>query len=452
MPGISELLDSDIENNTNFLDEDSLISSVSDTITAQMKTTVKKPRKRKCVTMPKKPRAKNSVTPGQDGGAQRKARALQVAVDEDEICDIEQPKIQAKAKRSTKSKDMTQTNPKTGKARSSKSVVASLDQEPKEQAPSPVIMRSSFAATKTAKSYPKPVSEGKMKKTSTKPTTRPNRTTEKVISNPEDDEDEDVADVEPPLKRARTDGRTRQEMSHRRTAASASDTERDPMLRRKLGDMTRKYENVDIKYRSLKEVAITEANANLEMFRKECERVKEAQKELVASLKQELAQQAPMVREYDKAKKDAQHHEAECKKLRSAHNDISKSLVAAQSEIKSLQAKLSAVKAAPASAEVKVPASTHKHIAPAAKPTPSANHETAHQQQLKLDLYSDLTGLIIRDVKQTEEGDTYDCIQTGRDGSKLSAASSIKLLLTGHRSAAFQTVDRPGRSQEGESR
>lgn len=39
--------------------------------------------------------------------------------------------------------------------------------------------------------------------------------------------------------------------------------------------------------------------------------------------------------------------------------------------------------------------------------------------QLKEDLYSDLTGLIIRDVKKRESDHLYDCIQTGVNGSKL---------------------------------
>lgn len=37
---------------------------------------------------------------------------------------------------------------------------------------------------------------------------------------------------------------------------------------------------------------------------------------------------------------------------------------------------------------------------------------------LKEDLYSDLTGLILRGVERSEESDIYDCIQTGRNGSK----------------------------------
>ena len=49
-----------------------------------------------------------------------------------------------------------------------------------------------------------------------------------------------------------------------------------------------------------------------------------------------------------------------------------------------------------------------------------ANSEEAHKRMLKEELYTDLTGLIVRDVKQrAEEGeDVYDCIQTGRNGSE----------------------------------
>ena len=47
--------------------------------------------------------------------------------------------------------------------------------------------------------------------------------------------------------------------------------------------------------------------------------------------------------------------------------------------------------------------------------------EAAHAAQvaqLKEDLYSDLTGLILRGVDMGSEADVYDCIQTGRNGSK----------------------------------
>lgn len=49
---------------------------------------------------------------------------------------------------------------------------------------------------------------------------------------------------------------------------------------------------------------------------------------------------------------------------------------------------------------------------------------------LKEDLYSDLTGLILREVARGDESDVYDCIQTGRNGSKcISFPESCKLKL-----------------------
>lgn len=57
-------------------------------------------------------------------------------------------------------------------------------------------------------------------------------------------------------------------------AAGTSDNETagsEPALRRKLGEMTKKYENLDAKYRNLREVGVVEANANFEKLRKQCE-------------------------------------------------------------------------------------------------------------------------------------------------------------------------------------
>ena len=52
--------------------------------------------------------------------------------------------------------------------------------------------------------------------------------------------------------------------------------------------------------------------------------------------------------------------------------------------------------------------------------------QAAQVALLKEDLYSDLTGLILRGVERRDEADIYDCIQTGRNGST-SFPSSIKI-------------------------
>lgn len=52
--------------------------------------------------------------------------------------------------------------------------------------------------------------------------------------------------------------------------------------------------------------------------------------------------------------------------------------------------------------------------------------QAAQTALLKEDLYSDLTGLILRGVERGEESDIYDCIQTGRNGSKYPTLTYVK--------------------------
>jgi hypothetical protein len=68
---------------------------------------------------------------------------------------------------------------------------------------------------------------------------------------------------------------TRQTSVPRRRAGSASDTERnDPAIRRKLGEMTKKLENLDLKYRNVREIGIKEAEYNFEKLKKQGEESK----------------------------------------------------------------------------------------------------------------------------------------------------------------------------------
>jgi len=73
---------------------------------------------------------------------------------------------------------------------------------------------------------------------------------------------------QPAPSRARSSSKQPQPVAVHRRAGSASDTERDPTLRRKLGEMTKKFENVDLKYRNIKEVGMLDAQMNFEKLRK----------------------------------------------------------------------------------------------------------------------------------------------------------------------------------------
>lgn len=90
---------------------------------------------------------------------------------------------------------------------------------------------------------------------------------------PEEDEDDEEALPQSVFRRtnnARDKTNQRQPTVARRRVGSASDTERggnDPATRRKLGEMTKKFETLDMKYRALREEGIKEANANFEKYK-----------------------------------------------------------------------------------------------------------------------------------------------------------------------------------------
>ena len=68
--------------------------------------------------------------------------------------------------------------------------------------------------------------------------------------------------------------RVRQTSVPRSRAGSVSDPERrthDPALRRKLGEITKKFENLDLKYRQLKDIGMRDAETNFEKLRKSTE-------------------------------------------------------------------------------------------------------------------------------------------------------------------------------------
>jgi hypothetical protein len=93
---------------------------------------------------------------------------------------------------------------------------------------------------------------------------------------PEDGHDVALATTSSPLK-SQANGHAElkrgQETNQRQQGKSTSDSEKgsEAALRRKLGDMTKKYENMELRYRNLREVGIVEASANVEKLRKQCE-------------------------------------------------------------------------------------------------------------------------------------------------------------------------------------
>jgi hypothetical protein len=119
--------------------------------------------------------------------------------------------------------------------------------------------------------------------------------------------------------------------------------------------------------------------------------------------------------------KKLKERDAEVAGLQSKVDSLSQQLSTAQTEVKTLQTKLAAARNAATSAESvasKAPGSAVKNSGASRNAAGGVEAQAAQLAQLKEDLYSDLTGLIIRAVKKRESDYLYDCIQTGVNGSK----------------------------------
>ncbi|KAL9090499.1 MAG: hypothetical protein Q9165_005260 [Trypethelium subeluteriae] len=235
-----------------------------------------------------------------------------------------------------------------------------------------------------------------------------------------------------PISRARSESRQRR--PERLRSVSASDFEgrsTDPALRRKLGDATKKLESLEIKYRNLQEIGGRAAESNFEKLKKASDERAKHSNELIASLKKDLAD---LQRRFDTQSAEvaacetkAANLSQQSKKLEDENKSLKQSLEQAENEKRTLTAKVAATRTASVEAtaekekekEKKATASIAKNNA-ASRAVVAANTEAAKEaqlRQLKEDLYSDLTGLIIRGVKREEGEDVYDCIQTGRNGT-----------------------------------
>nr|POF00925.1 hypothetical protein CFP56_20873 [Quercus suber] len=210
----------------------------------------------------------------------------------------------------------------------------------------------------------------------------------------------------------------------RSTSASGTERERrggDPEMRRRLNDLTKKHEDLSLKYQNLQELAKNEAESNFEKLKRAADQRAKDSNELVASLRKEIA-------DLRKAKSDNSEAAALQKqvatltsaneRLTSANEKLTKESAVlkeqsqtAQQEVKTLDAKLAAARQqlSASVAEAKAALSI-RHIA-------SNTPDTIRELKMKENLYADLTNLIIRNVKITDDEDIFDCIQTGRNGT-----------------------------------
>ncbi|KAF5659359.1 chromosome segregation pcs1 [Fusarium heterosporum] len=190
----------------------------------------------------------------------------------------------------------------------------------------------------------------------------------------------------------------------------------DVSLRRRVGDLTKKYEALEARHRDLREIGVREAERNFDRLKKQAEERTAAATNLIAELKAELAAQTALAKESGELRKQLEASESKAENLEDTIQNLNKSLFGAKTEIKTLSTKLAAVRSG--DSNPRVPGSAIKGAGIANR---TAQAEAAHASQAiaqaKEDLYADLTDLIIRGVKQEEAENTFDCIQTGRNGT-----------------------------------
>lgn len=261
----------------------------------------------------------------------------------------------------------------------------------------------------------------------------------------------------------------------RRRAGSASDTERtsnDPTLRRKLGDLTKKFDNLELKYNNLREVGIEEAKTNFSNLKAQSEAKTKTANDLIASLRKDISHQKSLAQESRLLTQQISTKDSDIATLHEKNTLLTTSLQEAQNEIKALHAKLSNVRSASSAVESvqasKTPGSAIKGKA-TQRTVMMGSAEAAQAARvalLKEDLYSDLTGLIIRGVEKGPapsdksmicdksmiaadetgnliriEADIYDCIQTGRNGSMSLPFSPSLAILSLPLSSLFPTTN-----------
>ena len=216
----------------------------------------------------------------------------------------------------------------------------------------------------------------------------------------------------------------------RERSGSVSDTARerrggDPELKRKLNEMTKQYDTLKLKYQNIEEIGHNQAVERFENLKRQTDQQAKDQNAVIASLKKELAE----ARKASTSSSETTALQSQVTTLTTSNNALTNdhaklksSLQESQNEVKSLQAKLVAARQQlsqlPSTQEAgnKAPGSATTRADLTRSVGPNAT-DAQKEAKMKENLYSDLTGLIIRGVKRKEGEDEYDCIQTGRNGS-----------------------------------
>lgn len=210
----------------------------------------------------------------------------------------------------------------------------------------------------------------------------------------------------------------------RERSGSANGADRragDSELRRALNEMTKKYENLQLKYESLEDVGKGDAETNFEKLKRASDQKTKAANEAISALKKELADlrksSSAVTSENSGLQKQVAGLANFNEKVTAERDELKEKLKVSQNEVKSMEAKLIAARQQLSSSvlEAKAQASAATKLNSSST---TGSSDAQKEAKMKENLYADLTGLIVCGVKRMDGEDVYDCIQTGRNGSR----------------------------------
>ncbi|EMR08128.1 hypothetical protein PNEG_03566 [Pneumocystis murina B123] len=157
-------------------------------------------------------------------------------------------------------------------------------------------------------------------------------------------------------------------------------------MEKRLEETIRKMEEFEEKYNCLKNLRQTEVESNFLAYQEIAESRFKASQALIDSLTKDMDIKDKRLNELSSCLVDLKAQKKEFEKISENLKSTEQALNHAKSQISYLNTKLS-------------------------------SRSKLSMVQLKEELYSDLTGLLIRDVKSDSKKTVFDCLQTGRNGT-----------------------------------
>lgn len=261
-----------------------------------------------------------------------------------------------------------------------------------------------------------------------KKVTSPVRLSDKVILESQvteikelEGEDEDV-EWDEIVQNEKPKANNYQRARKRRRTNSLSELENEghTSMKRKIGEIKKRYQSLQLKYDEVVTLGIKEAEKNFDRLKKQNEEIISISNKCLSSLKTDLKNQTTLANEAKSLERKLSAAGTEIKSLEAKLQYLETSLADSKAENKTLSTKLAANRTAAVSVESvnsKIPSSTIKANGGIRMMGSVEAALTAQAAQLKEDMYSDLTGLLMRSVTRGTDKDYFDCIQTGRNGT-----------------------------------